>query len=277
MHPQRTFCLLITLLFSALFLGCRKNSQLYRLAVHKYDTARMTPSPPQDPLTGVGIGNSTIAGHPWHQSGLEQLNINLPDSPGQICYNLSLLTNFKWFDRGWGGQTTGQIRARFLRDALADTSDPGDGNGPVTLKQKPDFVIIEGGLNDIAGQVTVDSIENNFIWMAAQLHQNHIRCIALNCAGEGYNSFDIVRMGLLSQFNDWLASGALDSLEVTLIDINSLWNSGTYGGVSPWGNDNLHFSSLVDSADGSHFTEAGYDSVANAIFRVARLPVASSQ
>jgi lysophospholipase L1-like esterase len=277
MHLQRPCYLLINLLFLVLFLGCRKNSQLSRLAGDRHDTVQLKPPPPQQPPTGVGIGNSIIAGHPWHHSGLEQLNINLPDSFGQICYTLSMLTNFKWFDRGWGGQTTGQIRARFLRDALADSSDPGDGNGPVTLKQKPDFAIIEGGLNDIAGQVTVDSIENNYLWMSSLLYHNHIRCIALNCVGEGNNAFDFVRMDMIRQFNDWLASGALDSLDVTLIDVNSLWNSGTYGGVSPWGNDNLHFSSLVDSADGAHFTEAGYDSIANIIFRVARLPVASSQ
>jgi lysophospholipase L1-like esterase len=277
MHLQRPCYLLINLLFLVLFLGCRKNSQHSRLAGDRHDTVQLKPPPPQQPPTGVGIGNSIIAGHTWHHSGLEQLNINLPDSFGQICYTLSMLTNFTWFDRGWGGQTTGQIRARFLRDALADSSDPGDGNGPVTLKQKPDFAIIEGGLNDIAGQVTVDSIENNYLWMSSLLYRNHIRCIALNCVGEGYNAFDFVRMGMIRQFNDWLASGALDSLGVTVIDVNSLWNSGTYGGVSPWGNDNLHFSSLVDSADGAHFTEAGYDSVANIIFRVARLPVASSQ
>jgi hypothetical protein len=74
---------------------------------------------------------------------------------------------------------------------------------------------------------------------------------------------------MIGQFNAWLASGALDS--VTVVDINSLWNSGKYKGVSPYNNDNVHFSSLVDSVDGSHFTEAGYDSVAHVIFRVAGL------
>jgi hypothetical protein len=122
MHLRRPDQLLIILLFLALFLGCQKKSQLSRLDEHPHDTVRLKLPPPPQPPTGVGIGNSIIAGHPWHLSGLEQLDINLPDSFGQICYNLPLLTNFKWFDRGWGGQTTGQIRARFLRDALADTS-----------------------------------------------------------------------------------------------------------------------------------------------------------
>ena len=50
---------------------------------------------------------------------------------------------------------------------------------------------------------------------------------------------------MIGQFNAWLASGALDSVGVTVVDINSLWNSGEYKGVSPYDNDNVHFSSLV--------------------------------
>ncbi|HEV2482688.1 MAG TPA: GDSL-type esterase/lipase family protein [Puia sp.] len=268
MRLQQTCYLSINLLFLALFMGCQKNGQLSQPAP-EIDTSWFKPS---QRLTGVGIGNSIIAGHPWRYSGLEQHNINLPDSFGQICYHLALLTNFQWFDRGWGGQTTGQIRARFLRDALAESSDPGDGDGPVTLKQKPDFVVLEGVVNDIAALVPMDSIEGNFIWMSSMLYHNHIRCIALNCVGQGYNVFNSAQLNMITQFNHWLASGDLDSLDVTVIDINSFWNSGVYGGVSPWGNDNLHFSSFVDSADGVHFTQAGYDSVAHIIFRVAGLP-----
>lgn len=257
------------------FLCCRKTDHHLRVIERVHDTVRLKRIPKVilKPITGVGIGNSIIAGHPWRMSGLELGNLNYPDSFGQICYHLSQLTRFTWFDRGWGGETTGEIRKRFPRDALADSSDPDDGLGPVTLKQKPDYVIIEGGLNDIAGQVTVDSIENNFTWMASLCRQNQIRCIALNCVGEGYGLFDIVRIGMIGQFNAWLAAGGLDSLGVTVIDINSLWNSGQYAGVSSYGNDNIHFSTLVDSNDGAHFTQAGYDSVAQAIFRVAGLPV----
>ena len=69
----------------------------------------------------------------------------------------------------------------------------------------------------------------------------------------------------------WFASGVLDSVQATVVDINSLWNSGTYGGISPYHNDNIHYSDLVYSGDAVHFTIAGYDSVANAIFRIAHL------
>jgi lysophospholipase L1-like esterase len=258
------------LLLPLLFMACMKSKPHFQVAERIHDTVRVKIKISK-PITGVAIGNSIIAGHPWRYSGLELGDLNYPDSFGQICYHLSELTNFSWFDRGWGGQTTGQIRKRFLRDALGDSVDPGDGRGPVTLSQKPDYVIIEGGLNDIAGSVTVDSIEASFAWMASMCEQDQIRCIALNCVGEGYGTFDVVRIGMIGQFNAWLASGALDSVGVTVVDINSLWNSGEYKGVSPYNNDNVHFSSLVDSVDGSHFTEAGYDSVAHVIFRVAGL------
>ena len=43
------------------------------------------------------------------------------------------------------------------------------------------------------------------------------------------------------------------------------------GGVSPYNNDNVHFSVLVNPDDGAHFTRIGYDSVAHAIYRVAKL------
>jgi lysophospholipase L1-like esterase len=196
---------------------------------------------------------------------------DLADSFGQIAYHLGQLTHIKWIDHGWGGQTTGQIRKRFWRDAVGDTIDPGDGRGSVTLTEKPAYVVIEGGINDIAANIPLDSIESNLAWMVAICKLNNIQCILLNCIGQGRGQFNASKLDAISRLNSWLASGALDSTHVTVIDINSVWNSGIYGGVSPYHNDNIHFSALVNPADGIHFTQGGYDVVAHAIFRVARL------
>ena len=236
----------------------------------KVDSIRTYSIHPRIP-TGVCIGNSIIAGHPWRYSGLEIGELNYPDSAGQIAYQLSRLTEFRWIDRGWGGQTTVQIKHRFLRDAIGDSSDPGDGRGPVTLPRKPTCVVIEGGVNDIQDAIPLDTIKANLAWMASTCKQNRIRCIVLNCVGQGYGVFDERQIKMISQLNDWLARGALDSVQATVIDINSMWNSGTYKGVSSYGNDNVHFSSLVNPSDGIHFTPAGYDSVAEMIYRVAGL------
>jgi lysophospholipase L1-like esterase len=221
--------------------------------------------------TGVCIGNSIIAGLPWRDSGLQLGILDYPDSFGQISYHLTQLTRFRWFNRGWGGQITAQIKQRFLRDAIGESSDPGDGRGPVTLFEKPDFVVLEGGVNDIYFGLDVDTIESNLIWMASACKRNNIHCIVLNSVSLGLGMFSQLQVNKVFALNDWLAAGGLDSLQATVVDINTLWNSGTYKGVSPYGNDNVHFSSLVNPADGIHFTRAGYDSVANIIYRVAGL------
>ena len=135
---------------------------------------------------------------------------------------------------------------------------------------RPTYVVLEGGVNDISYHIPIDTVEANIAWMASTCKRNKIHCIVLNCIGE-HVGFDSVQLGLIVQINNWLAAGALDSVQASIIDINSLWNSGTYGGVSPYKNDNFHFSDLVNPGDGAHFTRAGYDTVAHAIYRVAKL------
>ena len=231
---------------------------------------RMYDSLHLDTNIGVCIGNSIVAGHPWRYSGLEIAVLSYPDTFGQISYHLAQLTGFTWYNRGWGGQTTVDIRNRFLRDAIGDTSDPGDDRGSVTLPGRPTYVVVEGGVNDIQRHIPMDTIEANLAWMASTCRRNQIRCIVLNCIGE-HVGFDSSQLNQITEINNWLAAGALDSVQATIVDINSLWNAGTYGGVSPYNNDNVHFSVLVNPDDGAHFTRIGYDSVAHAIYRVAKL------
>jgi lysophospholipase L1-like esterase len=261
MHLSAFGKILVCLILSFLYLQCKKDSTRPAPA-HQVDTTGVKMP------TGVCIGNSIIAGHPWRFSGLEIGVLDYPDSPGQISYQLTQLTNFKWINHGWGGQTTTQIRKRFLRDAIGLAENLGGGIDSITLKQRPSYVIIEGGVNDIYYHISLDTIEDNLFWMAATCKQYQIQCIAYNCVGQGWGVFDDAQIKMVSDLNHWFASGVLDSLGVTVIDINSLWNSGIYGGISPYGNDNVHFSSLVFSQDGIHFTKAGYDSVASATFRV---------
>jgi len=266
MHPLRIFIFLLAAFFSW---NChRDDPPAAGAATRPADTALFT-SPVT--YTGVCVGNSIMEGFPWHLSGLYLGDLSIADTTGQPAYILTQLTGFKWFDRGWAGQTTDQIRARFLRDAVGESSDPGDGRGSVTLSKKPDFVIMEGGVNDINTGLPLDTIENNLTWMASTLKQNNIHCIVLNSIGEGNGLFTQTQTDQVTALNAWLASGALDRYGAVIVDINSLWNSGTYGGVSSYGNDNIHYSSLVWPGDGIHFTPAGYEAMSLAIFQVAKL------
>ena len=272
MNPSIISKAFLFLFSSVIIWACQKTTSRIAGKTLQNSDSSQTSSQAKSDTTGVCIGNSIIAGHPWHYSGLEINVPNHPDSPGQITYVLDQLTHFHWVNQGWGGQTTVQIKARFLRDAIGLTSDPGDGHGKKTLSATPQYVVIEGGVNDIQQNIPLSTIESNFVWMASTCKQYKINCIVLNSVSQGNGIFNQDQLKNVVALNNWLAGGALDSVNVTLVDINSIWNSGSYGGVSSYGNDNVHYSSLVDSADGIHFTEAGYDSVANAIFRVAKLP-----
>ncbi len=274
MRLKRSFNIAAILFLSVLFFTCRKNStnNTTTPTTDPRDTAVFIQP---KPYTGVAIGNSIIAGFPWNISGLELGVLSYRDTVGQICFRLNQLTRFNWIDHGWVAQTTAQIKARFLRDAIGDSSDPGDGRGAVTLSQKPDFVIIEGGINDIADSIPLGVTEANLGWMTATCQQNGIRCIVLNCVGYGNGAFTQARTDSVTALNKWLASGVLDKDNAVLVDINSLWNSGIYGGISATGNDNIHYSSLVFPGDGLHFTPEGYTVVADAIFQVAKLAMTS--
>jgi hypothetical protein len=219
----------------------------------------------------VFIGHSIIAGHPWRNSGLESPeNLLFQDSSGQISWQVTQLTGLVGENCGIGGQTSAQVRARFLRDAMAIASDPNDGRGSVSITHKPTAVVIDAWINSIAANVKIDSIKADAIWMAQTCFQYNIPCIMLNSVGDV--TLTQPELLELATFNKWMMSGALKAYGVTVIDVNSFWNSGTYGGVSTFGNDNIHFSSFVNSGDGIHFTQAGYDSVGVFIVRYGHLP-----
>lgn len=125
MHRRNLILFALSAIF---FWTCKKSDPQVALRVPVKTDARA------DTNTGVCIGNSIIAGHPWRYSGLEVADLSYPDTFGQISYHLTQLTGFQWYDRGWGGQTTVQIRNRFLRDAIGDTCDPGDGRGALPFR-----------------------------------------------------------------------------------------------------------------------------------------------
>lgn len=274
MRTRKSPKIIAFLSLSVLFIACKKGSTNNSTTVATKPVISAIYIQPK-PYTGVAIGNSIIAGFPWNISGLELGVLSQRDTIGQICYRLNQLTGFTWIDHGWVAQTTAQIRARFLRDAIGDTSDPGDGRGAVTLSQKPEFVVIEGGVNDIAAGIPLSDIEANLTWMASTCKQNQIHCIVLNCVGHGNGAFTQAQTDSVTALNKWIGSGVFANVNATVVDISSLWNSGVYGGVSPTGNDNIHYSSLVYSGDGLHFTPAGYIAVANSIFQVAKLAMTS--
>lgn len=223
---------------------------------------------------GVVFGNSIAEGFQTVSQGpLESGNHNQADIIGQIGYRLNQLTNMPFKNAGIGGQTSRVLRGRFLPDALGVTGlSVGDTITRPTLLHKPSIVVIEGGVNDFFKGVPIAETEENIMWMVQQCAYYQVPCVVLNCIGVGnVSGATKTQLENIAAFNRWLATGILNQFNAPVIDINSFWNSGQYGGISAYNNDNKHYSSFV-LGDGIHFTVAGYDSVGYFIYRYGKLP-----
>lgn len=147
----------------------------------------------------VMIGDSIAAGHPTHHSFIENsLTSALADSPSYQLYTL----NNKYIvqNMGIGSQTSTQINARFAADVVA---------------LKPKMVIINGGVNDIAGgSITKETFLANYTAMLNACIANDILPVVCKILPwtNGTNEQMQTR-------DDWMA------------DLEALVNSATYNGA----------------------------------------------
>ncbi len=220
---------------------------------------------------GVVFGNSIMEGHPGlhgrlHPNGLTGFSYNYPDSIGQLSYHLEQLTYFPWLNQGIGGQTSDQCLRRFDRDVLAITGNPtsgADGRGTKTLNRKPMFAVIECGINDVfTGGWNAERTKANLLAMAQKASQAGIYTIMLTVPGDEIMT-TLAQDKYIQEVNNWMKSGALNQFGTVICDFNNWWRD-------PAWNDNFHANSLI--VDDIHPSKVGYDSLANFIYRTAKLP-----
>jgi len=225
---------------------------------------------------GVVIGDSQAEGHPalhgpehWLLSGVPQntYKYDYPDSPGTLSYRLSQITNYTWRNRGIGGQTTNDIRKRFLRDAFGEVSNPNDARGSQTLSRRPVCVMIIAGINDVPANITPDQTLLNLEWMASQCQQRGVKCVVFNLPGDALSNQAMLKQ--VKYVNGKLRLGILDQYGASVVDYEGWWGDSTYR--TDAGFDNIHHNALI--ADDIHPTKTGYDSLAYFAFRQANLPV----
>lgn len=224
---------------------------------------------------GVLFGASILASHRQDSSGIEQNNLFKHDTLGSIGWRLSTYTHYTWVNHAWGGQSDSTMRPRFMRDVVGGTWPVNDARPSKTLTHRP-FIAVIGGDMALNGMYTGESlakIESNYLWMAQTLMQYGIPAVFTNCVGQGGPSATLAQNYPITQFNAWLASGILQQYNVAIFDINSIWNSGIFGGFSSFQNNNWNGSSLVNITDFVHFTPAGYDTVAKYLFLSCKIPV----
>lgn len=189
---------------------------------------------------------------------------NYPDTVGQLSYHLRLLTMMRWYNQGIGGQTSTQIRNRFLRDVFGLTSSVSDGRPNNTISQLPACVVIIAGINDVPANITATMTEANLEWMASQCLQRGVKCVVLNLPGDA-----LANQAMLKALNDvnlWLKNGALNKYGCSVVDYNTWWRGTANNDISP--------NSLI--SDDIHPSKVGYDSLAHVIFRQANLPILKS-
>lgn len=209
----------------------------------------------------VVIGDSQAEGNPGLNGRFHgSFNYNYPDTTGQISYQLRQFTNTRCFNNGIGGQTSSQVLARFMRDVVGVTDSS---LNPVrTLSGKAYGVVIVVGINDIADDFPLAVPEQNLTQMAAICAQYNIQCVMLNMPGNTTST--VAQSKRIDSLNAWLASGALNGLNVAVVDYNHFWRDPTY-------DDNLH-PNLTYIIDNVHPNKTGYDSLTALISRAAHLP-----
>lgn len=217
---------------------------------------------------GVIIGDSIAEGHPALHGRLHPnantFEPNWPNSPGQPSYELSALTNMYWYNHGIGGQTTSQVWARWRRDVLAETYDPGDGRGDKTLHRQPYCVWVNCGINDISFGVPASVTKINLVAMAMSAKQAGILIGFNTCGPHKTHTPDQIAQQI--ELRDWMMS-ELPRYGAWVFDFRT-WFADPNDPDKP---------NPILIADNVHPTRAGYISYAAALVQQTGAPIVMGQ
>lgn len=202
----------------------------------------------------VLIGDSIAEGHPALHGRLHPNAVNTYDSayanqPGQLAYELGMLTGTYIYNHGIGGQTTAQVWARWRRDVLAETFSVGDSRGDKTLDEKPRFVFVNVAVNDVSTGVDEEVTKANLINMAKSARDNNIIAIFNGIPPNNIDTADMIAKKI--RINDFLRE-EFPKYGATFIDIYE------------WGEDPLNAGKVnpLYYADGVHPNTPGYKDLA---------------
>jgi len=173
--------------------------------------------------SGVVFGDSIARGN--GNSRLDPVkNLTYPDQIGTYGYELehNWTPAIAWYNNAIGGQTTTELLARWPRDVLALTYDPGDGNGDSTLTQKPNIAILDVGTAALLLSESQTTMKNNMYTMAQNATTNGIKVIFVGIAPtSGVSNATTVA------FNSWMESNLTAVGDVRFYDAYTTLTDGS--------------------------------------------------
>lgn len=143
-------------------------------------------------LRVVGFGDSTTAGTPGFLSPLEAPPEGRGDPESQYTYWM-MKARPAWtvLNRGINGQRSDEILSRFQRDVA---------------QEKPDFVIILAGVNDIYQGVSLESIERNLL--ETYEHAVKAKIVPVAATVLPYNTAAKLESSKIRELNNWIKNTA---------------------------------------------------------------------
>jgi lysophospholipase L1-like esterase len=190
----------------------------------------------------VVTGDSIVAGHPAHFSFMEATDTTMREN----CLEFSLRDRFlPIINAGRGSETTGQIAARFATDVVA---------------KKPRYVLINGGVNDIAASASTNTIVTNWTTMVnAAVAGGAIPILLLILP---WTNGTTGQMQQRDTINGQLTTLKAATPGAILVD------AGATIGVFRAGGDALNLwdiGAAYSGGDGVHFNALGYYTIAQAV------------
>jgi lysophospholipase L1-like esterase len=190
----------------------------------------------------VGLGDSTTAGTPGFLSPLEAPPEGRGNPESQYAYwMMKKHPDWAVLNRGIDGQRSDEILARFDRDAV---------------KNKPNYVVILAGVNDIYQGAPLESTKNNLLVMWQNSISAGIRPVSASVLP--YNTASHSEATAIRDLNSWIEYTA-NRLEIPFCDTNLA--------VA----DQEDRDRLRGSPDGYHPDVSGYRSMGEALAQTIEL------
>jgi acyl-CoA thioesterase I len=188
-------------------------------------------------ITIVALGDSTTAGTPAFKSPIEAPPNGAGNVQSQYSYWLMQAhPDWRVLNRGVNGERTGQIRARFTRDAAA---------------AKPELVVIVAGVNDVYQGRSVASAERELELMYDAARAAKIPVVAGSIIP--FNAATPEQNARMHAVNAWIRDYAAHHADVLFCDTRAAV-------AAPGAPDRM-----VSSPDDLHPSPDGYRLMANAL------------